>query len=96
MEIMNKYKKTIEELESHVENGRMRFNLLKQEFADEKRTTFLLTQKFESYELKKGKFIDDACATNSTSREASTLKDNVELMAQIELRTTPSISQLRA
>jgi predicted nucleic acid-binding Zn-ribbon protein len=43
MENMNKYKETIEELESHIENGRKRFNLLKQELADEKNTTFLLT-----------------------------------------------------
>jgi hypothetical protein len=47
-----KNKETIEELESHVENGRMRFNLLKQALANEKHTTFLLTQKLESYELK--------------------------------------------
>ena len=32
--------------------------------------------------------IDDACATNSTSREASILKENVELRAQLELLTS--------
>ena len=40
-----------------------------------------------SYELEKEKSINDACATNSTSCEASTLKENVELRAQLELLT---------
>jgi hypothetical protein len=31
---------------------------------------------------------DDACATNSTSREASILKENVELRAQLDLLTS--------
>ena len=31
---------------------------------------------------------DDACATNSTSCEASILKENVELRAQLELVTS--------
>ena len=32
--------------------------------------------------------IDDACATNSTSCEASILKENVELRAQLEMLTS--------
>ena len=32
--------------------------------------------------------VNDACATNSTSREASILKENVELRAQLELLTS--------
>jgi hypothetical protein len=56
LDTVYKNKESIEELESHVENGRMRFNLLKQELRDEKRTTFLLTQKIESYEVEKGKY----------------------------------------
>ena len=32
--------------------------------------------------------IDDACATNSISREASILKENVELRSQLELLTS--------
>ncbi len=35
--------------------------------------------------------INGACATNSTSCEASILKENVELRAQFELLTTPSV-----
>jgi hypothetical protein len=31
---------------------------------------------------------NDACATNSTSCEASILKENVELRAQLELQTS--------
>jgi hypothetical protein len=53
METMNGYKETIGELESYIENSRMRFNLLKQELSNEKRNTFLLTQKIESYEVEK-------------------------------------------
>ena len=79
---------TIAELESHVDDGRRRFNLLKQELSEEKHTNFLLTQKIESYELEKEKSINDACATNSTSCEASTLKENVELRAQLALLTS--------
>jgi hypothetical protein len=66
----------------------MRFNLLKQELSDEKRNTFLLTQKIESYEVEKEKYINDACATNSTFYEASTLKEIVELKAHLELLTS--------
>jgi hypothetical protein len=88
MEIFAESKKYIEELESHIENGKRRFNLLKQELSDEKHTNFLLTQKIESYELEKEKSINDACATNSNSCGASTLTENVELRAQLELLTS--------
>ena len=47
METINKYRETIVELESHIENRRIRVNLLKQELRDEKHTNFLLTQKIE-------------------------------------------------
>jgi hypothetical protein len=88
METMNGYKETIGELESYIENSRMRFNLLKQELSDEKRNAFLHTQKIESYEVEKEKYINYACATNSTFCEASTLKDIVELKAHLELLTS--------
>jgi chromosome segregation ATPase len=88
MENMNGYKETIGELESYIENSRMRFNLLKQELSDEKHNTFLLTQKIESYEVEKEKYINDACATNSTFCEASTSKEIVELKAYLELLTS--------
>jgi hypothetical protein len=66
METMNGYKETIGELESYIENSRMRFNLLKQELSDEKLNTFLLTQKIESYEVEKEKYINDAYATDTS------------------------------
>jgi hypothetical protein len=40
--------------------------------------------------------IDDACATNSTPCEASIIKENVELRAQLELLTTTSVSRNKA
>ena len=40
METINKYKETILDLESHIENRRLRVNLLKQELRDEKHTPF--------------------------------------------------------
>jgi hypothetical protein len=43
----------------------------------------MLTQKIESYMHENEKTIVDACATNSNSCEASTLKENVELRAQL-------------
>ena len=88
MDTLNKYRETIVELESHVENGEMRFTLLKHELKDEKHTNFMLTQKIESYMHENEKTIVDACATNSNSCEASTLKENVELRAQLELLTS--------
>jgi hypothetical protein len=42
----------------------------------------------ESFELEKQKYINDACATNYTSCEASIFKDNVELRAQLDLLTS--------
>jgi hypothetical protein len=60
-----------------------------------------LTKLTESHELLKASYLkecsslpsplainDDACATNSTSCEASILKENVELRAQLELLTS--------
>ena len=79
---------SIDDLESQIEDRKRRFNLLKQDLTEEKNINFLLTQKNESYELEKAKYINDACATNSTSCEASTLKENVELRAQLELLTS--------
>ena len=53
METINKYKETILELEFHIENRRLRVNLLRQELRDEKHTSFIHTHKIESYELEK-------------------------------------------
>ena len=88
MDTITKQTGTIEELDFQLDDGSRRFNLLKQELAEEKHTNCLLTQKIESYELEKENSINDACATNSTSCEASTLKENVELRAQLELLTS--------
>ena len=88
METVASRDETVEGLESHIENEKRRFNLLKQELSDEKNTSFLLKQQNVSYELEKEKSINDACATNSTSCEASTFKENVELRAQLELLTS--------
>jgi len=75
-------------LNSLVNEEKRRFNLLKQELSDEKHTSASLSQSIKTYELEKAKSINDACATNSTSCEASILKENVELRAQLELLTS--------
>ena len=88
MDTITKQTGTIEELDFQLDDGSRRFNLLKQELAEEKHTNCLLTQKNESYDLENKNYINDACATNSTSCEASTLKENVELRAKLELLTS--------
>jgi hypothetical protein len=77
METLFEHKETIKELNSLVSEGKQRYNLLKQELSKEKYTNSSLSQS-----------INDACATNSTSCEASILKENVELRAQLELLTS--------
>src|SRR5664279_185713 len=88
VEIVVENKETIKDLKSLVNEGKLRFNLLKQELRDEKRTNASFSQYFENYKLENAKSINDACATNSTSCEASILKENVELRAQLELLTS--------
>jgi hypothetical protein len=87
METLFEHKEAIKELNSLVNEGKQRFNLLKQELSEEKHTNSSLSQSIKSCELANAKSINDACATNSTSCEASILKDNVELRAQLELLT---------
>ncbi|KAM0924510.1 hypothetical protein ACQ4PT_004843 [Festuca glaucescens] len=49
---------SIEDLKSHIENEKQRFNLLKQGLSDEKNTSFLLKKQFETFELDKVKDMD--------------------------------------
>src|SRR4051812_48936154 len=88
MDTITKQMGTIEELDFQLDDGSQRFNILKQDLAEEKHTNCLLTQKIESYELEKENSINDSCATNYTYCEASILKENVEIMAQLELLTS--------
>src|SRR5664279_5074052 len=50
--------------------------------------TLVLAVSFEIYNIENAKSINNACATNSTSCEASILKENVKLRAQLELLTS--------
>jgi hypothetical protein len=88
METLFEHKKTIKELNSLVNEGKLRFNLLKQDLSEENHTNSSLSQSIKSYELTNAKSINDSCATNSTFCEASILKENVELRAQLELLTS--------
>jgi hypothetical protein len=88
METLFEPKNTIKELNSLVNEGKRRFNLLKQELSEEKHTNSSLPQSIKSCELTNVKSINDVCATNSTSCEASILKENVEVRAQLELLTS--------
>jgi hypothetical protein len=85
METLFDHKDTIKELNSLVNEGKRRFNLLKQELSEEKHTNSCLSQSIKSCEIANAKSINDACATNSSSCEASILIENVELRAQLEL-----------
>ena len=51
MDTMVENKETIKDLKSLVNEGKLRFNLLKQELRDEKHTSASLSQSFESYKL---------------------------------------------
>jgi hypothetical protein len=88
METLFGHKHTIKELNSLVNEGKRRFNLLKQEISEDKHTNSFLSQFIKSCEIANAKSIYDACATNFTSYEASILKENVELRAQLELLTS--------
>jgi hypothetical protein len=88
METLFEHKDTIKELNSLLNEGEQRFNLLKQELFEEKHTNSSLSQSIKSYELTNAQSINDACATKSTSCKASILKEYVELRAQLELLTS--------
>jgi hypothetical protein len=81
-------------LNTLLEEGDRKSNLLKQEIEIDKERIGILTQSNEMYELKVKNLenLDDKCnntnATNSISCEASILKENVELKAQLELLTS--------
>jgi hypothetical protein len=52
------HNETIDELNTHIEDGVRRYNLLKQELSDKKNTSFMLSQQIEIYEKDKVKNLD--------------------------------------
>jgi hypothetical protein len=60
------HKETIKDLNSLINEGKWRFNLLKQELSEEKHTNSSLSQPIKSCELANSKSINDACATDTS------------------------------
>jgi hypothetical protein len=58
MDTVAQRNETIDELNTHIEDGVRRYNLLKQELSDEKNTSFMLSQQIETYEKDKVKNLD--------------------------------------
>ena len=79
METIASRDETIEGLESHVENEKRRFNLLKQELSDEKNTSFLFKQQIETFELDKVKNMDTLDRALLMSQELDASKKELEV-----------------
>jgi hypothetical protein len=94
MELIYEKEEAIIELNTLLEDEDRKSNILEQELKTDKESIVILIQSNEMYELKVKNLenLDDkwknANATNSISCEASILKENVELRAQLELLTS--------
>jgi hypothetical protein len=94
MVLIYEKEEAIIELNTLCEEEDRKSNLLEQELEIDKESIAILTQSNEMYDLKVKnlKNLDDKCknanATNSSFCEASILKENVELKAQLELLTS--------
>jgi hypothetical protein len=92
MELIYEKEEAIIELNTLLEEEDRKSNLLEQELKTNKESIAILTQSNEIYELHKVKNLenlDDKCKnSNATTCEASFLKENVDLKAQLELLTS--------
>jgi len=70
---------SIDDLNSQIEDGKRSFNLLKQELAYEKNTSFLLTQQIETLQLDKVKDIDNLDRSLVVSQELDASKKELEV-----------------
>src|SRR5664279_3434279 len=78
MDTIVENKETIKDLKSLVNEGKLRFNLLKQDLHDEKHTSASLSLSFETYKLENAKSINDVCCLLYTS-DAADEEDSVDL-----------------
>ena len=79
METVATRDETIEQLESHIEKEKRRFNLLRQELSDEKNTIFLLEQQIETFKLDKAKDMDTLDRSLLVSQELDASKKELEI-----------------
>ena len=66
-------------MKSQVEDGRRRFNLLKQELTEEKNTSFLLTQQIETFQLDRVKDMDTLDRSLVVSQELDASNKELEV-----------------
>jgi chromosome segregation ATPase len=70
---------SIEDLNTHLEDGKRRFNLLEQELSDEKNNSFLLAQQIETYEIDSAKDKDTLARSLELSQELHASKKELEV-----------------
>ena len=79
MDSLNERDESIEELESHIENEKRRFNLLRQELKDERCITNGLKQQMETFELDKVENLDILDKAHLMAQELDASKKELEV-----------------
>jgi hypothetical protein len=78
MDTIAQRNETIDELNTHTEDGVQRYNLLKQELSDKKNTSFMLSQQTETYEKDKVKNLDTLDRSLIIAQELDFSKNELE------------------
>ena len=79
MDSLNERDESIEELESHIEDEKRRFNLLRQELKNERCITQGLKQQFETFELDKAKDLETIERAQLMAQELDASKKELEV-----------------
>uniref|UniRef100_A0ACD5Y5H7 Uncharacterized protein n=1 Tax=Avena sativa TaxID=4498 RepID=A0ACD5Y5H7_AVESA len=79
MSLVNSRDEAIDSLESHIDDEKLRFNLLEQELSKQRDITSLLKERIEIYELDKAKDMDTIDRAITLSQELDTSKKELEV-----------------
>ena len=85
---------SIEDLNTHLEDGKRRFNLLEQELSNERDNNLLLAQQIETYEIDSAKDKDTLARSVELSQELNFFKRSSKLLMHLSQRNLSHLRKL--